>query len=72
MSYNRETRNSLHGGLTKYATHDFITFWLRAIQTFQRHQHLESHLIYGMLPIDVLCKTLKTIMISMTIPPTIA
>ena len=45
-----------------------ITLW-RAY--FKNHEHLEGHLIYGMLPRDMLFKTLK-IIISMRVPPIIA
>ena len=40
-----------------------------AIRIFRSHQHLEGHLTYWMLSGDMLCETLKIIIITPFLPP---
>lgn len=73
MSHKGETKNSLHSDLSDLY-HPCFDYFLRraAIAISKSHQHLEDHLIYGTLPGDMLCETLKQNNYSMTIPPIIS
>ena len=61
MSHEGDIRNS-HGGLMDLRHPGFDHFLRgRGLQSgiFESHQHLEGGLIYGALPGDMLCETLK-------------
>lgn len=52
--------NSLHGGLMDLCHPGFYHFYRGAtIGIFENYQELVDHLIYGTLPGDILCGTLK-------------